>query len=67
MWGKGGGVFVVRVCGGIGGPVLEEHVVSAGSEGLVGLIYELRGGDVGSGWWWSVQDEREAGEAFLQG
>jgi len=29
--GEGGRILVVRGCGGIGGPVLEEHVASLGS------------------------------------
>jgi len=44
VWGEGGGVFVVQGCWGVDGPVLEEHVPSAGSEGLVGLSHEFLGG-----------------------
>ena len=46
LWGEGGGVLVVWGSGRIGGLVLEEHVPSAGPEGLVGLFHELGGRDV---------------------
>jgi len=39
--GEGGGVFVVRGRGIVGDPVLNEHVPSAGPEGLVGLSHEV--------------------------
>ena len=48
--GKGEGVFVVPWCGVVGGPVLEEHVLGTGPEGLVGSSHELWGGNVRSGW-----------------
>ena len=60
-------MLVVRGCGGVGGPVLEENVPSAGPEGLVGFVHELGKGNVGSGSSQGVQDEKEACEAFLQG
>jgi len=50
VWGEGAGVVVVRGCGVVGGPVLEEHGPSAGREGLVGSSPELLGGNVRSGW-----------------
>jgi len=48
--GEGGEVFVIRRCGGIGGPVLEEHVPSPGTQRLVGSSHEVRWGDVSPGW-----------------
>ena len=48
-WGKGGGVFVVRGRGIVGDPVLDEHVPSAGPEGLVGFSHEIWRGNVCSG------------------
>ena len=47
--GEGGGILVVWGCGCILGPVLEEHVPSAGQEGLVGFFHGLAGGYVRSG------------------
>jgi len=44
VWGEGAGVSIVRGRGGVGGPVVEGHVPSAGPEGLVGLSHELGGG-----------------------
>ena len=44
VWGEGRGVLVVRGCGGIGGPIMEEHAPSAGLKGLVGVSHEFWGG-----------------------
>ena len=44
MWGEGGGVLIVWGSGHIGGQVLEEHVPSAGPEGLIGFFHKLGGG-----------------------
>jgi len=41
VWGEGGGVFVVRGREVVGSPVLDEHVPSAGPEGLVGPPHEV--------------------------
>jgi len=65
--GEGGEVFVVRGRGGLGGPILEEHVPSSGSARLVGSAHEIRGGNICAGRVRGMQDEREASEAFLQG
>ena len=46
VWREGGEVVVVGGCGRVGGSVLEEHVPSAGHEGLVGLSHELGGGSL---------------------
>jgi len=50
VWGQGRGVFVVRGCRIVGDPVLDEHVPSAGPEGLVGLSHEVWRGDLSSRW-----------------
>jgi len=42
VWGKGGGVVVVGGCGGVDGPILEEHVPSSDSKYLVGSFHEVR-------------------------
>jgi len=39
VWGKVGGVVVVGGCGGVDGPILEEHVPSSGSQRLVGSFH----------------------------
>jgi len=65
VWGKGGGVFVVRGRGIVGDPVLDEHVSSAGPEGLVGVSHEVWRGDFCSGWGGGVEYKRKACEAFL--
>jgi len=49
VWGDGGGVFVVRGRGIVSDPILEEHVPSAGLEGLVGFSLEIWWGNVLSG------------------
>jgi len=59
VWGEGGGVPVVRGCGVAGGPVLEEHVPSAGSEGPVGSAHQLWWGNVRSGWGGGREQEEE--------
>ena len=41
VWGKGGGVLLVRGCRVVGDPVLDEHVPSTGPEGLVGFSHEI--------------------------
>jgi len=48
VWGEGGGVFVVRGGGIVGAPVLDEHVPSAGPQGLVGFSHEIRRGNIRS-------------------
>jgi len=50
MSGEGGGVFVVRGHGVVSDPVMNEHVPSAGPEGLVGFFHEIWRGNVRSGW-----------------
>ena len=41
---------MVRGRGVVGAPVLDEHVPSASSEGIVGSPHEIWWGDVRSGW-----------------
>jgi len=65
VWGEGRGVLVVRGCRVVGDPVLDEHVSSAGSEGLVRLSHEVWWGDFCSWWRGGVKYKREAREAFL--
>jgi len=65
VWGKGGGVFVVWGRGIVCDPVLDEHVPSAGSEGLVGFSHEVRWGNISSGWGGGVKYKRKAREAAL--
>ena len=48
--GERGGVFLVRVRGVVGSPVLGEHVLSAGPEGLVGLPHEVWRRNLRSAW-----------------
>ena len=60
MRGEGGGVVVVGGCGGVVGPVWEEHVPSAASKGLVGLSHELWGGYVRPGRGGCLHHKREA-------
>jgi len=43
VWGEGGGLFIVRRGVGGGGPVLEEHVPSTATKGLVGSLHERWG------------------------
>ena len=50
VWGEGGGVFGVRGGGVVGGPVLDEHVASAGPERLVGPRHEVWRRNVRFGW-----------------
>jgi len=50
VWGERGGVVVVGGGGRVVCPVLEEHIASTVSEGLVGLSHERRGRDFGPGW-----------------
>jgi len=52
--GVGGGVLVVRGRGGIGGPVLEEHLPSSRSQRLVGFSHEIRWGNICPMWGRSV-------------
>jgi len=47
--GEEGRVFVVEGRGGVGSPVLEEHVPRAGSKCLVGSFHEFWGGDIRPG------------------
>jgi len=49
VWGERGGEVVVRGSGGIGDPILEEHVSGAGAQGLVGSFHELGGRDIRPG------------------
>jgi len=63
--GERGGEDIVRGCGGIGDPVLEEHISDAGAQGLVCFSHEIGRGDVRSGGGRRVQDQREACEAIL--
>jgi len=50
VWGEGGGVFVVRGRRIVGDPVLDDHVPSAGPEGLVGFSHKICWGNVRSRW-----------------
>jgi len=65
--GERGGEVVVRGSGGVGGPILEEHVSGAGAQGLVRSFHELGGRDVRPRGGRGVQDQREVCEAFLYG
>jgi len=49
VWGEGGGIFVVRGRGVVGGPVLDEHVPTAGPESLIGFSHEIWRVNVRSG------------------
>ena len=49
VWGKGGGVPVVRGSRIVGVPVLGEHVPNTGPKGSVGFCHEVWWGDVCSG------------------
>ena len=59
VWGEGGEILVLRGCEGVDGPVLEEHIRSAGPEGLdeSGALKEEREGKDGG-------SRAEAGVAF---
>ena len=65
VWGQGRGVSVVRGCRIVGDPVLDEHVPSAGPEGLVGFSHEVWWGDLCSGRGGGVKYQGEASEALL--
>jgi len=65
VWGEGGGVLVIRGCRVVSDPVLDEHVLSAGSEGLVSLSHEVWWGDICSRWRGGVKNKREACKALL--
>jgi len=53
VWGDGGGVLVVRERRIVSDPVLDEHVPSAGPEGLVDSSLEI--------WWGNVRSRRGGG------
>jgi len=67
VWGEGGGVLVVPERGVVGGPVLEEHVPSAGSERPVGSSHELWWGNVHSGWGGGHEEQEEGALGLLVG
>jgi len=48
VWGQAGGMAVVGGGRGVGGPVLEQPVHCPGSQGVVGVCYELGRRDVAS-------------------
>ena len=52
-------VVVIRGCGGVSGPVLEEHVACMGPEGLVGDSHEFWGVDVSLRWGVGREGRRE--------
>jgi len=65
--GEEGRVFVVAGGGGVGGPLLEEHLLRAGSKSLIGYFHDIWLGNVHSGREGGMLDEWKPGEAFLQG
>jgi len=65
--GEGGRVLGVGGCGGISGPVLKEHLLSAGSKSLVGPPQEFRREMFDLGGVGGVYDQWGACEAPLEG